>query len=136
MEKSLWKLHKLLLKTQSVYLSKYTLVIMIQKSHQRLKNKHRASDYSLLTHCQFDVIKNKHDYWRGKDCMKTFCKDLKKECDRNNKRWQKNMIPFTIKQNRSYQEQKVCYIRKKEFSVDNKNKKYQKVRDHCHYTGK
>ena len=46
------------------------------------------------------------------------------------------MIPFTIKQNRSYQEQKVCYIRKKEFSVDNKNKKYQKVRDHCHYTGK
>ena len=68
--------------------------------------------------------------------MKTFCKDLKKECDRNNKRWQKNMIPFTIKQNRSYQEEKVCYIRKKEFSVDNKNKKYQKVRDHCHYTGK
>ena len=30
--------------------------------------------------------------------------------------------------------QKVCYICKKEF--DNNDKKQQKVRDHCHYTGK
>ena len=30
----------------------------------------------------------------------------------------------------------VIYICEKEFSTDNKNKKYNKVRDHCHYTGK
>ena len=30
--------------------------------------------------------------------------------------------------------QKVCYIWKKEFSAN--DKKYQKVRDHCPYTGK
>ena len=36
-----------------------------------------TSGYSLFTHCSFDVIKNKHDCYRGKDCMKTFCKDLK-----------------------------------------------------------
>ena len=30
---------------------------------------------------------------------------------------------------------KVCYICKKEFSTDDNNKEYHKVRNHCHYTG-
>ena len=30
----------------------------------------------------------------------------------------------------------ICYICKKEFSTDDNNKKYHKVRYHCHYTGK
>ena len=29
-------------------------------------------------YCSFDATKNKHDYYRGKYCMKNFCKDLKK----------------------------------------------------------
>ena len=33
-------------------------------------------------------------------------------------------------------EQKVCYICEKGFSTDDDNKKYHKVRDHCHFTGK
>ena len=40
-------------------------------------DKHTASGYSLFTHCSFDVTKNKHDYYRGKDCMKNFRKSLK-----------------------------------------------------------
>ena len=40
--------------------------------------KHTASDYSLFTHRSFDVTKNKHDYYRGKDCVKIFCRKLKK----------------------------------------------------------
>ena len=31
--------------------------------------------------------------------------------------------------------QKVCYICKKGFSSDYDNKKYLKIRDHCHFTG-
>ena len=31
---------------------------------------------------------------------------------------------------------KTCYICKKEFSTDGNDKKYNKFRDHCHYTGK
>ena len=47
------------------------------------------------------------------------------------------MIPLTDKENKFYKEQKVCYICNKEFSTDdNDNKKYHKVRDHCHYTKK
>ena len=50
------------------------------------------------------------------------------------------MISLTVKENKSYEKQKVCYICKKEFSTDendeNAFKPYQKVGDHCHYTGK
>ena len=34
-----------------------------------------------------------------------------------------------------HNEHKVCYICKKRFSTDG-DKKYFKVKDHCHYTGK
>ena len=40
-------------------------------------NKHTPSGYSLFTHCSFDKTKNKLDYYRGEDCMKKFCKDLR-----------------------------------------------------------
>ena len=49
------------------------------------------------------------------------------------------MIPLTDEENKSYEKQKVCYICKKEFNNDDGNddyKKYHKVKDHCHYTGK
>ena len=45
------------------------------------------------------------------------------------------MMPLTDKENKFYEIQKVCYICKKGFSTDDNNKKYHKVRDHCHCTG-
>ena len=46
------------------------------------------------------------------------------------------MIPLTSKERKLHSKQRVCYICKKRFSTDDDNKKYQKVRDHCHYTEK
>ena len=40
-------------------------------------NKHSPWGYSLFTHCSFDKSKNKLNHYRGKDCMKKFCKDLR-----------------------------------------------------------
>ena len=40
-------------------------------------NKHTTSGYSLYTHCSLDKSKNKLNYYRGKDCMKKFCNDLR-----------------------------------------------------------
>ena len=40
-------------------------------------NKHVPSGYSLFTHCSFDELKNKLNYYRKDDCMKKFCKDLR-----------------------------------------------------------
>ena len=67
----------------------------------------------------------------------------------------KETIPLTNEENESYEKQKVCYICKKEFNTDefdtdendnnefntddndkNALKLYDKVKDHCHYTGK
>ena len=48
-----------------------------EKSSTTKINKHTASGYSLFTHYSFDATKIKHDYYRGKDCMKNFFRDLK-----------------------------------------------------------
>ena len=52
----------------------------------------------------------------------------------------KEMIPLTDEENKSYEEQNVCHVCKKEFNTnddddDDDNKKYHKVRYHCNYTG-
>ena len=44
-------------------------------------NKHTPSGYSIvhsmIAHCSFDQTRNKLSHYRGKDCMKKFCKDLR-----------------------------------------------------------
>ena len=72
--------------------------------------------------------------------MKNFCKDLKDQAMKIINYEQKEMIPLTNKEKKSYEKQKVCYICKKEFCTDKNDKSkfklYKKVRDHCHLTGK
>ena len=46
------------------------------------------------------------------------------------------MIPLTKEEQRSHHTSRRRYICKKKFSIDDRNKKYHKVRDHCHYTEK
>ena len=46
------------------------------------------------------------------------------------------MIPLTKKEEKKHNKQKFCYICSKEFNTDDNDKKYHKVKDHCHYTGK
>ena len=45
-------------------------------------NKHAPSGYSIFTSFSFDESKNKLNYYRGKDCMKKFCKDLREHATR------------------------------------------------------
>ena len=61
-------------------------------------NKHTPSGYSLYTHCSFDKSKNKLSYYRGKDCMKKFCKDLREHANKIINYEKEKMIPLTIKQ--------------------------------------
>ena len=93
-------------------------------------NKHTSSGYSIFTSCSFDKSKNKLNYYRGKDCMKKFCKDLREHATRTINYEKKRMVPLTKKEEVCYNKQKICYICKKEFN--NNDKKQQKVKDHCH----
>ena len=73
-------------------------------------------------------------FYRRKDCIEKFCKNLKELGTEKINFKEKEMIQLTNKEIKSYEKQKVCHICKKEFCDDDKNKG--KVRDHCHYTGK
>ena len=97
-------------------------------------NKHTPSGYSIFTSCSFDESKNKISYYRGDDCMKKFCKDLREHSTKIINYEKKKMIPLTTEEKIYHNKQKICYICKKEFDIS--NKKHHKVKDHCHYTGK
>ena len=92
----------------------------------------------MLVKCSFDSTNHRYDYYRGIECIENLSKKLKdyaKEIINY-----EEMIPWIGKENMSYEKQKVCHIWQKEFCFDeyekNKFKLYQKVRDHCHFTGK
>ena len=105
-----------------------------EKSSTTEINKHTPSGYSLFTHCSFDETKNKLYYYRGEDCMKKFCKDLREHATKIINYEKKDMIPLTKKEEENHNNQKVCYICKKEFDMN--DKKNYKVRYNCHYSGK
>ena len=111
-----------------------------EKSYTEKKAKNKPSGYSLVTCCSFDKSKNEQKYYRGEDCMKIFCKDLKDQAMKIINYEKKEMIPLTDKEKEAHENQKICYICEQEFCTDKNNKKEfklkQKVRDHCHYTGK
>ena len=103
------------------------------KSSSTKTNKHTPSGYSIVTNCSFDESKNEISYFRGDDCMKKFCKDLREHSTKIINYEKKKMISLAMEEKVHYNKQKVCDICKKEFDND---KKQQKLRDHCHYTGK
>ena len=66
--------------------------------------------------------------------MKKFCKDLREHAAKIINYEKKKMIPLTTEEKIHYNKQKICYICKKEFNI-NDEKNY-KVRNHCHYREK
>ena len=110
-----------------------------EKSSTTKINKHTPSGYSLFTQCSFDTTKNKLDYYRGKNCMKNVCLDLREHATKIINYEKKKMIPLTKEEKRAHlisRRSYICKKKKKKFSTDDKNKKYHKIGDHCHYTGK
>ena len=61
--------------------------------------------------------------------MKRFCKDLIDHATKIINFKKKIMTPLTKEEEDNYNKENICYICKKEFNND-------KVRDHCHFTGK
>ena len=90
----------------------------------------------MFTHCSFDTTENKLDYHRGKICMKNFCLDLREHATKIINYEKKEMISLTNKEKQFHNMEKVCQICKRTSSTDYNNKKYHKVKDQCHYTGK
>ena len=58
-------------------------------------NQHVPSGYSIFTNCTFDKSYNKLSYYKGEDCMKRFCKDLRDHATRIIDFKKKFIIPLT-----------------------------------------
>ena len=75
--------------------------------------------------------------YRGKDCMKKFYEFLKEHAMKIINFKKKKLKLLTKGHQELYENVKICYICNKKF--ENKyleDKKYHKVTDNCHYTGK
>ena len=111
-------------------------------SYTEKKAIHKPAGYSSVMCCSFDKAKNEQKYHRGKNCVKRFCEDLKEQVKKIINHKMKAMIPNALanEEKESHESQEICHICEKEFCTDKDNKKEfklkQKVRDHCHYTGK
>ena len=149
MEKSHLKFQLLFMLTSSVCLKKmHSCQNNLEKSCTKEKTKHTPSGYSLFTNCSFDSAENKLDCYKGDvtivtklDCMESFGKDLKEYAMKTVNCEKKEMIQLPDEENKSNDEQKVCYICKTEFSDDDDDDdddddRKKSKRDHCHYTGK
>ena len=99
-------------------------------------SKHISSGFSMSTISSFRSIENKHDVYRGKDCMKKFCEFLREHAMKIINFKKKKMKLLTKEQQESYENAKICYICKEKFENKYvKDNKYCKTRDHCHLRG-
>ena len=85
----------------------------LEESYTEKKAKHEPSGWAKFTRCSFDEKENKLNYYRGKDCIEKLCKKLKERAMKIINYEEKEMIPLTKEENKSYKEQKTCHICKK-----------------------
>ena len=100
----------------------------LKKSYTQKKAKHESSGWAMFTRCSFDRKENELNYYRRKDCTMKIINYGEKE-----------IIPLTKEEKKSYKNQDKCHICEEKFCIDKDDKDYinrKKVKDHCHYTGK
>ena len=96
-------------------------------------SEHIPSGFSISTISSFKSIK--HNVYRGKDCMKKFCEFLREHAMKIINFKKKKIKLLTKEQQESHENIKISYICKEKFeNIYLKDKRYHKVRDHCHYT--
>ena len=107
-----------------------------KEAYTERKANHEPSGYSLSLISSFNSKEDKHSIYRARDSIE----NLKGLGTKIINYKEKDMISLTDNENRFYEEQKECNICQEAFRYDSDEKKkfkiYQKVRDHCHYTGK
>ena len=92
------------------------------ESYTERKAIHEPCGYSLDLVCSFDSKEDKHSFYKGNDCIKKFCSELKELGTKVVNYEQKEMTPLTDDENRYYEEHKYATYAEKHF-VMIKNKK-------------
>ena len=108
-------------------------------SYTERKAIHEPCGYSLDLVSSFESKQNRHSFYRGRDCTEKVSKDLKEQTTK--------IIDFKEKETNSLTDMIISFTKSKKYATNVKKifvmikikkifKLYQKVRDHCHYTGK
>ena len=84
--------------------------IILKISLYQKEGKHIPTGFSMSTISSFKSIENKHDVYRGKDCMKKFCEFLRKHAMKIINFKKKNMKLLTKEQQESHENAKIFYI--------------------------
>ena len=105
-----------------------------EDSYTEKKNVHIPSEYALY------LLRTYHQNlitsYRGVDCIKRFATALKIMTMMIINTPKKPITPLTDEEKRIHKKSKCCHICEEEFSNNENNKDYHKVKDHDHYTGK
>ena len=84
-----------------------------ENSYTEEKAKHKLSGYARRSIYSFDDARNKQCFYRGKDCIEKFCKDLKELGTEIIIFKEKEMIPLTNKEINLMKNKKyVIYVKK------------------------
>ena len=78
-----------------------------EKSYTERKTKHEPSGYSWSLVFLFDATRNKHDFYRERDRIENFCKDLKELAMEIINYEEKNLIPLTDKEKKKWKSRRV-----------------------------
>ena len=98
-------------------------------------SEHVPSRFSMSTISSFRSIENKYDVYRDKDFMKRSSEYLREHAMKIINLKKKKMKLLTKEQQKSYENVQICHTCHEKFENKYlKEKKYRKVRDHCHYT--
>ena len=102
------------------------------QSYTEEVNRHVPSDFCLYIKFAHGTHPRALQRYTGEDCVERFVDILKHETERILDWPQKAMNPLTDEEKEAYKQARTCYLCKGGFGL----KKYMKVRDHCHFTGK
>ena len=82
----------------------------------------------MFTRCSFDEKEDKLNYYRGKDSIEKLCKKLKKLAMKIINYEEKEMIPLTKQQNKSYKKQEKYHICEEKFCMDKDDENYRRLK--------
>ena len=108
------------------------------QSYTSTYQSHKACSYGYKLVCRYDNRYSKPvEIYRGEDCIEKFIMKMLsevKDCQRIVREQFQKPLVMTDKNERDYQNSTKCHICKIKFNEQKPSK--QKVRDHCHITGK
>ena len=140
--------------TRKCYLHLLSFTLILKQSQKKIDScqpsdgqsytttyqSHKACGYGYKLVCRYDNRYSKPEVnYRGEDCIEKFIREMLSEvqdCQRIVREQFQKPLVMAEKNERDFQNSTKCHICSRKFKVGEGKPSKQKVRDHCHITGK